>query len=60
MDAQPSSTFITSDGLLAVLIKTEDVLIPHGNLAVTTSYGRKVFVKVISGIKRNIVDVEQT
>lgn len=49
MRAQSTDAAACSDGTVAVLVKTEGPLIPHGVLTVTTNTGRKIFVRVISG-----------
>jgi len=49
MQAGSSDTAACSDGTFAVIVKTEGPIIPHGVLAVTTSTGRKIFVRVTSG-----------
>ena len=49
MKVQSTNTATSSDGMIAVLVKTDKVLIPHGVLTVTTNTGRKIFVKVTSG-----------
>jgi hypothetical protein len=49
MQAGSEDTAVCEDGTLAVLVKTVGPVIPHGILAVTTSTGRKIFVRVTSG-----------
>lgn len=54
MQAQSGDTAACSDGTLAVLVKTDRILIPHGILTVTTNTGRKIFVRVASGTEQPV------
>lgn len=51
MNIKPDNAAISEDGMFTVLIKTEKIMIPHGTLVVTTDRGRRIFIRVTSGIK---------
>lgn len=55
MQARSEDTAACSDGSIAVLVKVDRIIIPHGTLAVLTSRGRKIFVRVTSGIKKPMI-----
>lgn len=43
---------VSDDAMITVLVKTENVMIPHGTLVVTTNRGREIFIRVVSGHKK--------
>ena len=47
-----TETATSSDGMLTVFIKTEGAIFPPGTLMVTTTAGRRIFVRVRSGTER--------
>ena len=52
MRIRPENIVVSWDGMLTVLVKVENVMIPHGTLVVTTDKGRRIFIKVTSGEKK--------
>ncbi len=53
MNIQPGETATSSDGMFTVMIKTERQ-IPPGTLVMTTKNGKQIYVRVITGIEKNV------
>ena len=49
---EDTETATSSDGMFTVFIKTEGAIFPSGTLVTTTSKGREISIRVISGTER--------
>lgn len=49
MNIRAENVAVSGDAMVTVLVKTENVIIPHGTLVVTTNRGRRIFIRVTSG-----------
>ena len=47
----------SADGLFVVIVKTNNILVPHGTLAVKTTRGREVSIRVTSGVAKKVSDI---
>ena len=49
MKIECKNAAVSEDGMFTVLVKTGNIMIPHGTLVVATNKGRRIFIRITSG-----------
>ncbi len=47
----------SANGLFVVIVKTDNILVPHGNLSIKTTEGRQISVRITSGVVERVSKV---